>query len=160
MHQSRIFTAVPNPLAVYLGSERDFREICFESSERPLQRLEQPSCILTLGSLGLGAEDGGGAVGTAVVVEVGHEGGGVQGDVQHAVLYEGSNGNDADVVSSSSGAISFDGSKDVTGKLILTNTGISAGTYSAAQFDSKGRAIAGAQVIEWGDNLSKQLACV
>ena len=32
----------------------------------------------------------------------------------------------------------------------LTNTGVTAGTYSVVTVDAKGRATAGGQIIEWG----------
>lgn len=48
------------------------------------------------------------------------------------------------------GNTTFDGSADKTIAATLSNTGITAGTYSALTVDAKGRATAGAQIIEWG----------
>lgn len=48
------------------------------------------------------------------------------------------------------GSIDFDGSADKTITLTLTNSGVTAGTYSAVAVDAKGRVTAGNQIIEWG----------
>lgn len=51
-----------------------------------------------------------------------------------------------------SGVKSFDGSSNINISTTLSNTGISAGTYSALTVDSKGRATAGGQIIEVGES--------
>lgn len=48
------------------------------------------------------------------------------------------------------GDTTFDGSADKTIDVTLANSGVTAGTYSALTVDAKGRATAGAQIIEWG----------
>ena len=48
------------------------------------------------------------------------------------------------------GSTDFDGSADKTIALTLTNSGVTAGTYSAVAVDAKGRVTAGNQIIEWG----------
>jgi len=48
------------------------------------------------------------------------------------------------------GSATFDGSADKDIAVTLANTGITAGTYSAITVDAKGRATAGAQVVEIG----------
>ncbi len=49
-----------------------------------------------------------------------------------------------------SGSADFDGSEDVTITATLSDTGVVEGTWSAVQVDTKGRVLAGAQVIEVG----------
>lgn len=48
------------------------------------------------------------------------------------------------------GETTFDGSADKSIALTLANSGVTAGTYSALTVDAKGRATAGAQIVEWG----------
>lgn len=48
------------------------------------------------------------------------------------------------------GETTFDGSADKSISLTLANSGVTAGTYSALTVDAKGRATAGAQIVEWG----------
>lgn len=48
------------------------------------------------------------------------------------------------------GNTTFDGSADKSITVTLANTGVSAGTYSAVAVDTKGRVVAGNQIIEWG----------
>ena len=50
------------------------------------------------------------------------------------------------------GEVSFDGSQDKTLAVTLANSGVTAGTYSVLSVDSKGRATAGAQLVEWGSS--------
>ena len=47
-------------------------------------------------------------------------------------------------------SVSFDGSDNVTATATLSNTGVTAGTYSAVTVDAKGRVSAGGQMIEIG----------
>ncbi len=49
------------------------------------------------------------------------------------------------------GSASFNGGADATIAATLSNTGVKAGTYSAVTVDAKGRATAGAQVVEVGE---------
>lgn len=48
------------------------------------------------------------------------------------------------------GNTTFDGSADKFITVTLANTGVVAGTYSAVAVDTKGRVVAGNQIIEWG----------
>ena len=48
------------------------------------------------------------------------------------------------------GSTDFYGSVDKTIALTLTNSGVTAGTYSAVAVDAKGRVTAGSQIVEWG----------
>ncbi len=48
------------------------------------------------------------------------------------------------------GNTTFDGSADKSITVTLANTGVVAGTYSAVAVDTKGRVVAGNQIIEWG----------
>lgn len=48
------------------------------------------------------------------------------------------------------GETTFDGSADRTIIVTLSNSGVTAGSYSVATFDAKGRATAGGQLIEFG----------
>lgn len=48
------------------------------------------------------------------------------------------------------GNTTFDGSVDKSITVTLANTGVVAGTYSAVAVDTKGRVVAGNQIIEWG----------
>lgn len=48
------------------------------------------------------------------------------------------------------GEITFDGSADKKMTLTLSNSGVTAGVYSAVEVDAKGRVVAGNQLIEWG----------
>ena len=47
-------------------------------------------------------------------------------------------------------AVGFDGSEDIAFTLTLSNSGVTSGTYSVLTVDAKGRATAGAQLVEWG----------
>ena len=49
------------------------------------------------------------------------------------------------------GSATFNGGADATIVATLSNTGVKAGTYSAVTVDAKGRATAGAQVVEVGE---------
>lgn len=58
------------------------------------------------------------------------------------------------------GSYNFDGSKDVSYTLTLSNTGVTAGTYSAVKVDAKGRVTQGQQFIKVITSLSDSIADV
>lgn len=60
------------------------------------------------------------------------------------------------VYGDATGSVSFDGSENAGLTLTLANSGVTAGTYSVLSVDAKGRATAGAQLVEWGTNGQKQ----
>jgi len=54
------------------------------------------------------------------------------------------------ITGDATGSTTFDGSADKSISVTLANSGVTAGTYSAVTVDAKGRATAGAQVVEVG----------
>ena len=67
-----------------------------------------------------------------------------------------SKGQTINVYGDATGTVSFDGSEDVGLTLTLANSLVTPGTYSVLTVDAKGRATAGAQLVEWGTNGQKQ----